>query len=153
MAKDICGFNSNSHNDLSSIIDEYAIDPDFKDAISAIELGKKEEPFTLQDGYLLHGNRQCVTHSLRENVMYESHAPPYAGHRGIQTTLKAIETYFYWPIMKGDIQVYVSKRVVCQKLKYDREKQPGLLQPLPILDSLWERIFMDFIFELPKSIN
>ncbi|MCO5588727.1 hypothetical protein L7F22_042686 [Adiantum nelumboides] len=116
-----------THNDLSSMIDEYTIDPDFKDVISAIALGKKEEPFTLQDGYLLHGNRLCITRSLREKVMFESHAPPYAGHRGIQTTMKAIETYFYWPTMKGDIQDYVSKCVVCQKTKYDRGKQPGLL--------------------------
>ncbi|MCO5586044.1 hypothetical protein L7F22_039982 [Adiantum nelumboides] len=85
--------------------------------------------------------------------MFESHAPPYAGHRGIPTTMKAIETYFYWPTMKGDIQDYVSKCVVCQKTKYDRGKQPGLLQPLPILDSPWESISMDFIFGLPKSIH
>ncbi|MCO5567329.1 hypothetical protein L7F22_021019 [Adiantum nelumboides] len=128
-----------THNDLSTI--------------SAIALGKKEEPFTLQDGYLLHGNRLCITHSLREKVMFESHAPPYAGHRGIQTTMKAIETYFYWPTMKGDIQDYVSKCVVCQKTKYDRGKQPGLLQPLPIPDSPWESISMDFIFGFPKSIH
>ncbi|MCO5611444.1 hypothetical protein L7F22_065697 [Adiantum nelumboides] len=142
-----------THNDLSSMIDEYAIDPDFKDVISAIALGKKEEPFTLQDGYLLHGNRLCITHSLREKVMFESHAPPYAGHRGIQTTMKAIETYFYWPTMKGDIQDYVSKCVVYQTTKYDRGKQPGLLQPLPIPDSPWESISMDLIFGLPKSIH
>ncbi|MCO5582921.1 hypothetical protein L7F22_036824 [Adiantum nelumboides] len=142
-----------THNDLSSMIDEYAIDPDFKDVISAIALGKKEEPFTLEDGYLLHGNRLCITHSLREKVMYESHAPPYAGHRGIQSTLRAIETYFYWPTMKRDIHDYVSKCVVCQKTKFDRGKQPGLLQPLPILDSPWESISMDFIFGLPKSIH
>ncbi|MCO5564460.1 hypothetical protein L7F22_018121 [Adiantum nelumboides] len=142
-----------THNDLSSMIDEYANDPNFKDVISAIALGKKEEPFTLQDGYLLHGNRLCITCSLREKVMFESHAPPYVGHRGIQTTMKAIETYFYWPTMKGDIQDYVSKCVVCQKTKYDRGKQPGLLQPLPIPDSPWESIFMDFIFGLPKSIH
>ncbi|MCO5574510.1 hypothetical protein L7F22_028295 [Adiantum nelumboides] len=142
-----------THNDLSSMIDEYAIDPDFKDVISAIALGKKEEPFTLEDGYLLHGNRLCITHSLREKVMYESHAPPYAGHRGIQNTLKAIETYFYWPTMKRDIPDYVSKCVVCQKTKFDKGKQPGLLQPLSILDSPWESISMDFIFGLPKSIH
>ncbi|MCO5608596.1 hypothetical protein L7F22_062809 [Adiantum nelumboides] len=81
-----------THNDLSSMIDEYAIDPDFKDVISAIALGKKEEPFTLQDGYLLHGNRLCITRSLREKVMFESHAPPYAGHRGIQTTMMGEST-------------------------------------------------------------
>ncbi|MCO5600479.1 hypothetical protein L7F22_054592 [Adiantum nelumboides] len=85
--------------------------------------------------------------------MYESHAPPYAGHRGIQSTLRAIETYFYWPTMKRDIPDYVSKCVVCQKTKFDRGKQPGLLQPLPIPDSPWESISMDFIFGLPKSIH
>ncbi|MCO5581490.1 hypothetical protein L7F22_035375 [Adiantum nelumboides] len=142
-----------THNDLSLMIDEYAIDPDFKDVISAIALGKKEEPFTLEDGYLLHGNRLCITHSLREKVMYKSHAPPYAGHRGIQSTLRAIETNFYWPTMKRDIPAYVSKCVVCQKTKFDRGKQPGLLQPLPIPDSPWESISMDFIFGLPKSIH
>ncbi|MCO5588821.1 hypothetical protein L7F22_042781 [Adiantum nelumboides] len=142
-----------THNDLSSMIDEYAIDPDFKDVISAIAIGKKEEPFTLEVGYLLHGNRLCITHSLREKVMYESHAPPYAGHRGIQSTLRAIETYFYWPTMKRDIPDYVSKCVVCQKTKFDRGKQPRLLQPLPIPDSPWESISMDFIFGLPKSIH
>ncbi|MCO5603742.1 hypothetical protein L7F22_057894 [Adiantum nelumboides] len=138
---------------IKQVHDEYAIDPDFKDVISTIALGKKEEPFTLQDGYLMHGNRLSITRSLREKVMFESHAPPYAGHRGIQTTMKAIETYFYWPTMKGDIQDYVSKCVICQKTKYDRGKQPGLLQPLPIPDSPWESISMDFIFGLPKSIH
>ncbi|MCO5562904.1 hypothetical protein L7F22_016540 [Adiantum nelumboides] len=142
-----------THNDLSSMIDEYAIDPDCKDVILAIALGKKEEPFTLEDGYLLHGKSLCITHSLREKVMYESYALPYVGHRGIQTTLKAIETYFYWPTMERDIPDYVSKCVVCQKTKFDRGKQPGLLQPLPIPDSPWESISMDFIFGLPKSIH
>ena len=46
-----------THNDLSSMVDEYATDPHFKDVMSAIALGKKEEPFSIQDGYLLYGNR------------------------------------------------------------------------------------------------
>ncbi|MCO5573172.1 hypothetical protein L7F22_026938 [Adiantum nelumboides] len=62
-----------THNDLSSMIDVYAIDPNFKDVISAIALGKKEEPITLQDGYLLHGNRLCITRSLREKLKLPNH--------------------------------------------------------------------------------
>ncbi|MCO5557612.1 hypothetical protein L7F22_011178 [Adiantum nelumboides] len=48
-----------THNDLSSMIDEYAIDPNFKDVISAIALGTKEEPFTLQ-----FVRRLCLNHML-----------------------------------------------------------------------------------------
>ena len=107
------------------MIDEYATDPHFKDVMSAIALGKKEEPFIVQDGYLLYGNRLCATQALREKIMFESHAPPCAGPRGIQATLKGKEMYFYWLTMKQDIPDYVSKCLVCQKTKYDRGKQAG----------------------------
>ena len=87
--------------------------------MSVIALGKKEELSNVEDGYLLYGNWLCVTHALHDKVMYESHAPPYVGHRGIQATLKETELYFYWPTMKKDITAYVSSCIVCQKVKYD----------------------------------
>ena len=85
--------------------------------------------------------------------MYESHVPPYAWHCGVQATTQAIETYFYWPSMSKDIHTYMEQCMVCQKVKYGREKALGLLQPLPIPNVPWESISMDFIFGLPKSIH
>ena len=41
--------------------------------------------------------------------------------------------------------------LVCQKVKYDRHKTPGLLQPLPVPNQPWESIAMDFITDLPRS--
>ena len=55
--------------------------------------------------------------------------------------------------MKHDIKDYVSQCMTCQKVKYDRGKQPRLLQPLPNPEAPWESISMDFIFGLPKSIH
>ena len=52
--------------------------------------------------------------------------------------------------MRQDIEDYVSKCIVCQKVKYERGKAPGLLQPLPIPDLHWQSISMDFVFGLPK---
>ena len=106
-----------SHKDLSKMINEY--DLDFKDVIFVIALGKIEEPFHVKDGYRLYGNRLCIIHNMHNKVMYKSHAPPYARHRGIQATLKGAELYFYWPTMKKDIRAYVSSCIVCQKVKYD----------------------------------
>ncbi|MCO5552154.1 hypothetical protein L7F22_005664 [Adiantum nelumboides] len=49
------------HNDLTSMVDEYATDPNFCDVMSAIALGKTQEPDVVQDGYLLYGSWLCVT--------------------------------------------------------------------------------------------
>ena len=53
--------------------------------------------------------------------------------------------------MKKDIMAYVSSFMVRQKVKYNRGKQPGLLQPLPITDGPYKSISMDFVFGLPHS--
>ena len=43
--------------------------------------------------------------------------------------------------------------MVFQKVKYNRGKALGLLQPLPIPNVPWESISMDFIFGLLKSMQ
>ena len=141
------------HNDLTAMIDDYINDEDFSSIMAAISNDLPHEPYSLKDGFLLHGSRLCITKNLRDKVMHESHVPPYARHRGIQATTQAIEIYFYWPNMRKDIHAYVEQCIVCQKIKYDRGKAPSLLQPLPIPNTPWEIISMDFIFELPKSIQ
>ena len=58
--------------------DAYANDPKFANVMSALNLGKIHNPYMLKDGFLLYDSRLCVTQALREKVMLESHAPPYA---------------------------------------------------------------------------
>ncbi|MCO5586450.1 hypothetical protein L7F22_040390 [Adiantum nelumboides] len=47
----------------------------------------------------------------------------------------------------GDLDKFRAEKQV----KLDRQKAPGLLQPLPISDKPWESIAMDFIFDLPRT--
>ena len=83
--------------------------------------------------------------------MTKSHSPPYAEYQGIDATVEAVETFFYWPTLRRDVEAFVRQCLICQKVKFDRQKAPGLLQPLPIPDKPWESIAMDFIFDLPRT--
>lgn len=97
----------------------------------------------------------CITRDMRQKILDECHAPPYARHRGIATTTQALERYFYWPAIRKDIHKFVTECLTCQKVEYDRGNAPdlGLLMPHPVPQAPRESITMDFIFDLPKIGN
>jgi hypothetical protein len=53
--------------------------------------------------------------------------------------------------MKQAVQQFVQSCTVCQQAKYERVRSPGTLQPLPVPESAWQVISMDFIEGLPLS--
>ena len=53
--------------------------------------------------------------------------------------------------MKAIVKNFVQSCCICLQSKYDRSKSPGLLQPLPVPDSAWQVISLDFIEGLPIS--
>ena len=55
--------------------------------------------------------------------------------------------------MKKDVVGYVAKCLICQKVKFDRQKTPGELQPLPIPEWKWESVSIDFVTSLPRSMK
>ena len=68
------------------MIGDYAIDSNFTNVMFDITMKRTQDPYKISNGYLLHHNCLCDTKNLREKVMQESHAPPFAGHFGIATT-------------------------------------------------------------------
>ena len=73
------------------------------------------------------------------------------GHSGVHTTYKKLSSVFYWPKLEKDVRQYVRECEVCQKYKFENIATPGLLQPLPIPNTCWSEVSMDFIEGLPKS--
>ena len=55
--------------------------------------------------------------------------------------------------MKKDIAKFVYKCLVCQQVKAEHRKPPGLLVPLPILKWKWCHIIIDFVTELPQAFQ
>lgn len=53
--------------------------------------------------------------------------------------------------MKSAVKEFVQSCAVCQQSKYERTRSPGLLQPLPVPETAWQVISLDFIEGLPLS--
>ena len=89
--------------------------------------------------------------SLKRNLIKECHDSKWAGHPGQRRTRVLLESVYYWPQIRDDVETYVRTCLVCQQDKVEQHQPRGLLEPLPIAERPWESVTMDFIIGLPKS--
>jgi putative transposase len=81
----------------------------------------------------------------------ECHDGPLVSHGGAKHTITFFKKTYYWPNLKDDAEEYMKTCLICQQNRIVNIKQAGLLQPLPILEGLWESMSMDFMVNLPPS--
>lgn len=84
------------------------------------------------------------------SLLTEFHSISYGRHSSFYRTYKWVVATLYWEGMKRDIKKFVAECDVCQCMKYEAMSLAGLLQPLPMLERIWEDLLMDFILGLPK---
>nr|GEW01140.1 hypothetical protein [Tanacetum cinerariifolium] len=89
--------------------------------------------------------------NLRTLIMNEAHATRYSVHPGADKMYYDQRGLYWWPEMKKDIAMYVSKCLTCSKVKAIHQKPSGLLQQPEIPEWKWEKIIMDFINKLPRT--
>ena len=90
---------------------------------------------------------------LRKIIMDEAHKSRYSVHPGADKMYADLRSLYWWPGMKKDIAVYVSKCLTCSKVKAEHQRPFGLLEQPPIPVWKWEDIAMDFITKLPTTRN
>ncbi|GKB06334.1 putative reverse transcriptase domain-containing protein [Tanacetum coccineum] len=66
--------------------------------------------------------------NLRTLIMIEAPATRYSIHPGADKMYYDLRGLYWWPGMKKDIAIYVSKCSTCSKLKAECQKPLGLLQ-------------------------
>ena len=88
---------------------------------------------------------------LKFELMEEAHSSAYAAHPGSTKMYQTLKDYYWWPNMKREIAAFVSRCLICQQVKAERQKPSGLLEPLPIPVWKWDHITMDFVFSLPRT--
>ncbi|GKE91684.1 putative reverse transcriptase domain-containing protein [Tanacetum coccineum] len=88
---------------------------------------------------------------LRTVIMYESHKSKYSIRPGSDNMYQDLKKLYWWPNMKADIAIYVSKCLTCAKVKAEHQQPLGLLVQPEIPQWKWDNITMDFFMKLPKS--
>nr|GEW22837.1 putative reverse transcriptase domain-containing protein [Tanacetum cinerariifolium] len=89
----------------------------------------------------------------RDMIMHESHKSKYSIHPGSNKMYQDLKKLYWWLNMKADIATFVSKCLTCAKVKAEHQKPSGLLQQPEIPKWKWEKITMDFVSRLPRTLS
>nr|GEX67154.1 putative reverse transcriptase domain-containing protein [Tanacetum cinerariifolium] len=90
---------------------------------------------------------------IRDMIMHESHKSKYSIHPGSDKMYQDLKKLYWWPNMKADITTFVSKSLTCAKVKAEHQMPSGLIQQPEILEWKWEKITMDFVSGLPRTLS
>ncbi|GKF11285.1 putative reverse transcriptase domain-containing protein [Tanacetum coccineum] len=90
---------------------------------------------------------------VRKLIMDEAYTSRYSVHPGADKMYYDLRDLYWWPGMKRDIAEYVSKCLTCSKIKVEHQKPSRFLPQPEIPEWKWEKITMDFVTKLPKSIS
>ena len=87
-----------------------------------------------ENGVLYYKDRVCVPDDdeLRKVILEEAHSGSFAIHPGSTKMYQDLKMSFWWSGMKRDVSEFVTKCLVCQRVKVEHQVPSGLLQPIRI---------------------
>jgi hypothetical protein len=113
--------------------------------------------WNLTDGVLYFRGKIYVPDSdyldLRRQIVSLYHDTRVAGHSGRWKMLELVSRNYWWPQMSRYIGKYTSTCDSCIRTKTQRHQPVGELHPLPVPDTPWDTVSVDFIVELPESLG
>ena len=75
-------------------------------------LGTRDK-LTIEEGFLLKGNRVCIPPELNYRTIYDLHD----SHQGIEKMTHLARAHIYWPGIDADITDYVKHCTICARHK------------------------------------
>ncbi|KAI0498351.1 hypothetical protein KFK09_021592 [Dendrobium nobile] len=129
----------------------YTDDADFGSIWKQCHDRPAPDGYSLSNGFLFKQNQLCIpVSSWCQHLLREIHGGGLAAHLGRDNTLHQIQTRFFWPRIRRDTIRFVDSCITCQTYKGGAQNT-GLYMPLPIPNSIWEDLSMDFILGLPRT--
>ncbi|XP_070003336.1 uncharacterized protein [Nicotiana sylvestris] len=117
--------------------------------------GKSKDMLVKSDGVLGMGDNLCVADvdGLRHAILEEAHNSIYTIHPGSTNMYHDLKQFYWWEGMKKDVANFVSSYLTCQQVKAMHQRPARLLQQIEIPEWKWDRITMDFIIGLPRTLR
>ena len=104
--------------------------------MSQIGEGKGTEFSAKEDGSLYYKDRVCVTNDseLKKSILEEAHSGSFAMHSDSTMMYQDLKFSYWWSKMKRDVLEFMTKCLVCQKVKIEHQIPSGLLQLIRITE-------------------
>ena len=131
-------------------------DAELRDIRNRLQNGEQIDGWsTNHERFLYYKGRLAIADSLylREALMTEAHQSKFAIHPGSTKMYQNMKHHYWWKGMKRDVACFVAKCMICQQVKAEHRRIPGLMQPLEIPEWKWEKITMDFVTGLPTTFH
>jgi hypothetical protein len=93
-----------------------------------------------------------VPFTLRQVLLHLAHDNPLAGHRGVQGTLRRLQTKWWWPKMVSDVDRYCRQCRACNEVNFAPQK-PVPLEPMKLAGQFGDRVNVDLLGPLPRSVQ
>lgn len=105
-----------------------------------------------EDGLLYVKRKIFVPYddALRTELVRTHHESLPAGHGGKHATFARLSRHYFWPFSTDAVARYVRNCYTCLRSKPYKEGKSGLLNPLPIPNTYWTSISVDFVTPLPE---
>ncbi|GJV81613.1 putative mitochondrial protein [Tanacetum coccineum] len=139
---------------MDVVIATWSTDPVLKEIVEGLKSNtNKTSKYVWHNNQLRRKDKWVVGQDveLRKKLVNQFHSSTIGGHSGVQATTKRLTTYFYWKGLRKIVKEWVRNCDTFQRNKSDLSASPGLLQPLPMPERIWQDISMDFIESLPLS--
>src|SRR3984893_1912552 len=144
------------------IKDAYMVDPTIKEIIPYLKdnklpctpkLQKIIKDYSYKNNFVLYKDLIYVPNKidLKVKILKLHHDTPSACHYGRTKTIELITCNYTWPQLREFVKAYITSCDLCNRCKPSLHKQYGFLKSLPVPNTPWKSISMDFIVSLPES--
>ena len=123
-------------NMLNRVLEAQKSDEKISTLVKQIGDGKETEYEVKEDGSLYYKDRVCVPddNDFRKAILEKAHSGSFAIHPGSTKMYQDLNMPLWWSGMKREIFEFVTKCLVCQRIKAKHKVPSGLLQPIGILE-------------------